>query len=307
MSYTDQKRIIRSGFTNFIRNGIVSIASILVVTITLSVISFLIFVQAVLHTSLAQIEDKVDVTMYFTTLAPEQKILDLKSAVEKLPEVASATYTSAPDALKAFRDRHADDYLTLQALDELPDNPLGATLNIKAKETAQYESIVKVLEGDNSLAKDNANIIDKIDYHKNKLVIDRLSAIINGARTLGYLLTLVLIIISIIITFNTIRLTIYYAREEINIMRLVGAENKYIRGPFVVEGVLYGVIATFITIGLYFPITLWLGKHMTDFLGMDVFSYYLSNFFQIFFIILVSGVVLGSFSSFLAIRKYLRS
>ncbi len=306
MSWLDTKRIIKSGFTNFTRNGIVSVASVLVVTITLSVIAGLIFTQAILHNSLNQIQDKVDVTIYFNTDAPEDKIQTLKSSIEKLAEVEKVDYISAAQALEDFRTRHQNDYLTLQALDELNDNPLGASINIKAKDTAQYESIVKLLEGDNALAKDNATIIDKINYHQNKVVIDRLTGIINGAKTLGIIITIILILISIIITFNTIRLTIHYAREEIGIMRLVGAENKYIRGPFMVEGMIYGLIATLITLALYFPVTIWLGKHMSDFFGMNAFSYYMSNFFQIFFIILFSGVILGGISSFLAVRRYLR-
>lgn len=305
MSITDTKRIIKSGFTNFSRNGIVSIASVLVVTITLCVISSLLFLQAILHFSLSQIQDKVDVTVYLNVGTAEDKIMTLKSSIEQLPEVASVSYTSSDQAIKDFRERHQDDYLTIQALDELSDNPLGASLNIKAKDPAQYESVVKNLEGDTALARDNASIIDKINYHQNKIVIDRLSAIINGARTLGLLITLIMMIVSIIITFNTIRLTIYFAREEIGIMRLVGAENKYIRGPFMVEGIIYGVIATLITLIIFFPVTIWLGNNMSDFLGMNVFAYYTSNFIQITLIILASGIVLGSLSSFLAVRRYL--
>lgn len=305
ISKLDFKRIVRSGFINFRRNGIISLASVLVVTVTLSVISFLIFLQAVLHFSLSEIRDKVDVTIYFSTNASQEKIDSVKSSIEKLPEVASVSFTSRDQALQNFKDRHSNDYLTLQALSELDENPLGASLNIKAKDTSQYETIANFLEGETGLAKENSTIIDKINYHQNKLVIDRLTSIINGAETLGFGVTLILILISIIITFNTIRLTIYIAREEIGVMRLVGAENKYIRGPFIIEGMIYGLLATVITLILFLPVTYWLGSHMTTFLGLNLFDYYLSNFFQIFIIIFISGIFLGSLSSILAIRKYL--
>lgn len=305
ISKLDFKRIVRSGFINFRRNGIISLASVLVVTVTLSVISFLIFLQAVLHFSLSEIRDKVDVTIYFSTNASQEKIDSVKSSIEKLPEVASVSFTSREQALQNFKDRHSNDYLTLQALSELDENPLGAALNIKAKDTSQYESIANFLEGETGLAKENSAIIDKINYHQNKLVIDRLTSIINGAETLGFAVTLILILISIIITFNTIRLTIYIAREEIGVMRLVGAENKYIRGPFIIEGMIYGLLATVITLILLLPVTYWLGSNMTTFLGLNLFDYYLSNFFQIFIIIFISGIFLGSLSSILAIRKYL--
>ena len=299
------KRIIKGGFLNFKRNGIVSWAAVLVVTITLSVITFIILSQAVLHFSLNQIKDKVDVTIYFTVNAPEDKIILLKSSLEKLPEVAVVSYTSAEEALKLFRDRHSSDYPTIQALDEIGTNPLGAYLNIKAKEVSQYENIANFMKSDNALVIGSASIIDKVNYHQNKLVIDRLNTIIAGAQKLGFLVTLLLVIISIIITFNTIRLTIFISKEEIGVMRLVGASKMHVRGPFMIEGTIYGITATIITLLIFWPVTAWLGHSMTDFLGIDMYQYFLSSFFQIFVILLLSGIILGIISSFLAVRKYL--
>ncbi len=298
-------RIIKSGFLNFIRNGLVSWASVLITTITLSVITTLILLQAVLNFSLEQIKDKVDVTIYFTVGAPEDKILALKNSIEKLGEVASVTYTTADEALEIFRKRHESDYPTIQALDEISGNPLGAYLNVKAKEVSQYESIANFLKSDNALVLGSQNIIDKINYYQNKSVIERLSAIITGAQKLGFLVTLVLIILSIIITFNTIRLTIYISKEEIGIMRLVGASKTRVRGPFMVEGAIYGAIATVLTLIIFYPVTIWVGKNMTLFLGLNIYEYYVSNIFQIGVILLISGMLLGVISSFIAIRRYL--
>jgi cell division transport system permease protein len=299
------RRIVRNGFLNFKRSGLVSWAAVLVVTITLSVITLIILLQAVLHFSLNQIKDKVDVTIYFTTVADEDKIMSLKSSLEKLPEVAQITYTSREEALDLFRGRHKNDYPTIQALDEIGENPLGAYLNVKAKEVSQYESIANFMKSDNVLAPGETSIVDKVNYHQNKLVINRLNSIISGAQKLGFLITLILVIISIIITFNTIRLTIFISKEESGVMRLVGASKMHVRGPFMVEGVIYGLVATTITMILFLPITAWLGRYMTDFLGIDMYSYYISSFLQILIILLLSGMILGIISSFLAIRKYL--
>ena len=302
---TELKRIIKAGFINFTRGGLVSFAAVLVSTITLSVITSIILLQAVLYFSLNVIKDKVDVTIYFNVDAPEDKIMLLKSSLEKLPEVANISYTSADEALKLFRDRHSNDYPTIAALDEIGNNPLGAYLNVKAKEISQYESIANFMKSDNALVLGSANIIDKVNYHQNKLVIDRLNNIIRSAQKLGFLVTLLLIIISIIITFNTIRLTIFISKEEISVMRLVGASKMRVRGPFMVEGAIYGIIATLITLILFWPITAWLGGNMTNFLGFDLYHYYIANLFQIFAIVLLSGILLGMISSFLAIRRYL--
>jgi len=298
-------RIIKAGFLNFKRSGIVSFAAVLVTTITLSVITTLILLQAVLHFSLDQIKDKVDVTIYFNVGTPEDKILVLKNSLEKLPEVAKVSYTSAEEALKSFRERHANDYPTISALDEINQNPLGGYLNVKAKEISQYESIAKFMKSDNALVLGSASIIDKINYYQNKSVIERLNSIIIGAQRLGSLITLLLVFISIVITFNTIRLTIFISKEEIGVMRLVGASKMRVRGPFMVEGAVYGVIATLFTMVLFFPVTAWVGRNMTTFLGLNVYEYYISNLFRIFIVILLSGVLLGIISSFFAIRKYL--
>ena len=301
----EAKRIVKAGFVNFTRAGLVSFAAVLVVSITLSVITAIILLQAVLYSSLEQIKNKVDVTIYFNEGVAEEKIFALRDSLSKLPEVKDISYTSAEEALRIFRDRHKDDYPTIQALDEIEDNPLGAYLNVKAKEISQYESIANFMRSDNALVQGSANIVDKINYHQNKLVIDRLNSIISGAEKLGFLLTFMLVVISTIVAFNTIRLTIFIAKEEIGVMRLVGASKMRVQGPFMVGGLIYGIISTVATLILFYPITLWFGKNMSVFLGMNIESYYLSNFFEIAGIVLLSGVALGMFSSFIAVRKYL--
>jgi cell division transport system permease protein len=305
MQFLDFKRIFRSGFLNFLRTPFVSLASVMVMTITLMVITSLIFLQAILQFSLTEIQNKVDVTVYFVPGASESVILDLEGKIAVLPEVADTSYISADEALVEFKERHADDYVTLQALSELGENPLGASLRVKAKDPAQYESISRFLE-EGSLSPVESNIIDKINYGQNKLVIDRLISLSDSAKRLGLIVTIILIAISVIITFNTLRLTIYIVRDEIAVMRLVGAENHYIHGPFIVEGIMYGIIATLVTLIIFIPITLWLGNSLESFFGINLFTYYVSNFFQILFINILVGSALGAFSSFLAIRKYLR-
>jgi len=306
LNWTGTKRIFKSGYINFKRNKMISVSSVLVVTITLSFIASLFFLNVILNFSLSQIRDKVDVTIYFSAKATEDRILSFKTDIESMPEVSSVDYISAEQQLQNFRERHTNDYMLIQALDELDDNPLTASLNIKAKDSKQYEGIVKSMENDSSLMKNNSSIIDKINYNENKAVIDRLNIIIDGAQKLGLIITTILIIISILITFNTIRLTIYMAREEIGVMRLVGAQNRYIRGPFIVEGVIYGLLSSVITMLVFLGVTLWLSNNMTSFLGIDMYKNYISNFFNIFGIIFGSGMLLGVVSSYLAVKKYLR-
>ncbi len=297
------KRVIRAGFYGFWRNGFVSLSAVLVMIVTLFVIGSVIFSGAILRSTLDQIKDKVDINVYFITTAPESDILDIKKSIEKLPEVSIVTYVSREEALLNFRKRHENDEYTLQAIDELGDNPLGAAINIKAKDPSQYASVAEFL---NSKSAGSGGIIDKVNYYQNKDAIDRLSRVISSANKLGLILTVFLICISVLITFNTIRLVIYMSKDEISVMRLVGASTGYIRAPFFVEGALYGFVASVITIILFYPITIWLGRTTSEFfVGINIFNYYISNFGEIFLLLVGSGVVIGSVSSFLAVRKYL--
>lgn len=308
-TWVNVKRIVRSGITGVMRNTFVSLSAVLVMIITLMVINFVIFVGAILNASLAELESKVDVNVYFVTDAPEADILSLKAQLEELPEVASVEYVSREEALANFRARHEDDQLMLQALDELDENPLGAILNIRAQETSQYETIAAFLESDSALGEGESSIsiIDRVNFFQNQLAIERLSRIVQAAETLGIVITAVLAVVSVVITFNTIRLVIYTAREEISVMRLVGASYSYIRGPFVVSGILYGVVAAILTMLIFWPLTLWLGPTTESFFGsINVFEYYVSNFGQLLLVLLLSGVILGGVSSFLAVRKYLK-
>jgi len=299
------RRIIRAGLINFKRNGTVSLSAVLVMTIMLSVFVGLIFLQAVLAYSLDQVKNQVDVTIYFNTDAPESQILNLKSAIDKLPGVSSSVYLSADKVLENFKERHKDDYLTLQALEELGSNPLGAEINIKSNELGQYEDIANFLEKETALTKGENSIINKIDYRQNKQIIDRLNEIINKGRYLGLIVSAFLVLISVIVIFNTIKLAIYIAKDEIKIMRLVGASRRYTSGPFIVEGMTYAFLSTILTLIIFYPVSLWLGNNMTSFLGLNIYNYFLANFWQIFLIILAASLVVSVFSSLLAILRYI--
>ena len=176
------KRVLVTGWKNFARGGAVSAATVLIMTVTLAIIASLVFISALLSYTLDTIKEKVDVSVYFVTTASEGEILAVKDQIEKLPQVASVTYTSADEALTAFRARHAADQLTLQALDELGGNPLDASLSVRAKDPAEYESIVNFLEASPALSADGASIVDRINYAQNKEVIDRLTLAIQATR-----------------------------------------------------------------------------------------------------------------------------
>lgn len=301
------KRVLLSGWKNFVRGGAVSAATVLIMTVTLAIIGSLIFLSALLSFTLAAISEKVDVSVYFVTSASETDILAVKGQLEKLPQVANVTYTSADEALAAFRERHASDQLTLQALEQLGSNPLDASLDVRAKDPSQYESIVSFLESSPTLSASGSSIVDRINYAQNKEVIDRLSLAIQATREIGFIVVVLFAIASILIAFATIRLAIYTSKDEIAVMRLVGASGAYVQGPFIITGIITGLTAAALVLILLWPATLYTGAKTAGwFGGFNVASYYADHFAFIFFILLLSGIALGSVASVFAIRKYLK-
>ncbi len=303
---TSIKRIVRSGFIGFWRNAYVSLAAIFVMTIALSVICGLMLVNQLLQVSLTQIREKVDINVYVVTSATEESVFALKGSLEALPDVEQVTYTSREEALAAFRERHKSDELTIQALEELGENPLGASLAIRARETSQYENIAAFLEEQRALENPESPLIDRVNFNQNKSAIDKLTGIINAAERSGFITMIILIASSVLISFNTIRLAIYTTREEISIMRLVGASNMFIRGPFILQGIMYGLVAGVLALLIIYPAALYLGPATESFFGLNIFNYFVSNFGRLFAIIIGSGMALGIVSSFLAIARHLR-
>ncbi|MCD5389929.1 MAG: ABC transporter permease [Candidatus Pacebacteria bacterium] len=303
--HLDLKRIFREGLISFWRNRIVSFSSVLVMTMSLLTLSSLLFLSGVLDFTLAQFQERVDINIYFFPDAPVQEIKDLEEKIKLIPEVRDVVYVSKEEALINFEKRHADDDLIKRSLEELGDNPLGASLNIRAHESTQYESVVKSIESE-PLVK-NAEFVERINYNDNKNIIERLNQFTSIVQNISYAVILFLSIISVLVLISTMRIAIYASRDEIIVKRLVGAEHRYIRGPFAVIGSLYGFIAAIITMISLFPITRWLsGITKTFFGGMDIATYFMNNLLQFAVIIISVGIILGFFSSILAVRKYLR-
>lgn len=304
---TGFRRVVKAGFVGFWRSAYVSLASIFVLTVALFVIGSTMFINQLLTTSMETLQSKVDINVYFVPDAPEEEIERLRNALSALPDVANVEYTSREDALRLYRERNQGDEIAMQALEELNDNPLGANLAVQARETSQYEQVARFLDEQRALEKPQTPVIDEINYARNKESIDTLTSIIEAIEQASFLVMMVLLIAAILITFNTIRLAIYTAREEISIMRLVGAGNMFIRGPFMLQGIMYGFIAGLLTMAILYPIMIWLGPRTEAFFELNLLTYYTTNFGQIFGILVGIGVTLGLISSILAVARYLRT
>jgi cell division transport system permease protein len=301
------KRVCKSGAVYFWRNAFVSLSTILIMMITLFVVSGVLLGGVLLDVSLKEVQQRVDITVYFANSADEREVLTIKDKIEKLPEVKSIKYVSREEALELFKTRHENNELLLQALSELGSNPLSASLTIQAKDPSQYESIASFLSGTGVLTSDKQNIIDKITFFDLKRAIETLNKVTKTIREFGITLVALLAIVTVIIAFNTIRLTIYIAKDEISVMRLVGANNAFVQGPFVVSGIICGLVATMATMLVLVPV-LYYGAPVVKnlFAEFNIFTYFLIHSWQVLAIHLTVSVALGAGGSWLAVRKYLK-
>lgn len=295
-------RIIKYGFQSFWRNGLLSSATVAIMTLTLLLCSGLIIFGNAGNVVLQSLESKIDVSVYFKTNVGENQILAIKKNIEQLDEVASVEYISQEDALATFKERHKDDPVIIQSLEELGYNPLSASLNIRAKNPRNYEGIA------NYLGKEiPSEFIDKINYSQNQIIIDRLNKIISAFQTGGLIAVGVLALVAFLITFNTIRLAIYSNRESIGIMRLVGASGSLIRGPYVVEAFIIALASTILSSILLIPILYSIAPYFNNFIPeFNIIEYFWSHFFYLFGIQFLVGLALAILSSVIAIRKYLK-
>jgi cell division transport system permease protein len=296
------KKTFWEGINNFYRNGWLSFATVSVLAMSLYIISMTAILGVTANMVLRDIQDKINVSVYFNSDVQEESILDIKNKIVGYQEIKSVEYVSKDQALEQFKKMGDNNPSIIQALDEIGNNPLLSSLVIKAKAPDQYDLITKSIGNS-----DFSQSISRIDFEENKIAIERLTSIIKIVEKVGLTLGIVFVFIGILITFNAIRLTMYSHKNEFEIMRLVGASNLYIKMPFVFEGILYGVSSALVVIlALFFTSKFLAPITQGSISGGDIVSFYFGNFFVIFGLLLISGIVLGTFSGVIAIRRYLK-
>ena len=253
-------------------------------------------------------KEKIDISVYFYSTAPENDILNVQKDVKALPEVSDVSYISKDQAWENFKAKYSDNDVISSGVKELDENPLYATMSIKAKNIDDYQKISDYLSQEKY-----STTISKINFDQNKETIDKLSYIIKSIQKWGLVISIIFVFISVFVIFNAIRLTIHNYRHEVKIMRLVGAENWYIQLPFIIEGAIYGVIGSIVSliilVGLIYLSSnmgfLSLVANMKIVNDVTLISYLKENILLIFGIQFASGVFIGLFSSVFALRKYL--
>jgi cell division transport system permease protein len=295
------KRIVKYGWKIFIRDGEIALTNVFILVMVISLISFLFIFREVGQILISYLREKADISVYFKEGVPEEEILKLEEEISKMPEVKEVKYFSKEGAFEEFKKRYKENPILMEALSEIGANPFLASLSIKAKEASQYEAII------NFLNEKNSQFIEKIDYYQRKPLIERIFSIISNFEKGGILLSTILILISVLVTFNTVRLAIINFGEEISVQRLVGASNWFIRGPFIVQGIISGILAAIFSLFLL-AISCWFLSPKIEVLfeGLDVFKIFSEKIAILISIQFLAGIFLGVISSLIAIRRYLK-
>lgn len=302
------RRIVTTGMTNFIRNASLAIAAIAVMVVTLTIVLFSLIANATFTNTIAQITNKIDVSVYLKDTVTLQQKDSFIASLKRLPDVKSVSYLSKAQALQRYIQDNAKNPHLLQAINAT-DNPLPATIKIKPRDLNKIGTIKNFLVTPKNAALQTS---DSPSYNGDrKQAIDTITHATNVLREIGVASVGIFTVICALIIFNTIQMAIFNRRDELTIMRLLGASTSYIRGPFVVESAIYGILSA--VISLLFVNAAFLASsnalQATSLGLLDIgfaADYFASHFFQLLGLQLLVGILIGITSSTIATRRYLK-
>ncbi len=298
---TSLKRVLKKGKSIFKRNGWLTIATVITMFLSILVFTGVLIMNYTSSRFVTNLKDKIDISIYFKPAIEESEILVVQEQLGKVEGVVKTEYISRDKALAAFKQKYGHNDVLLKALNEIGENPLSASLNIKIKDSKDYEKVLAYVE--TAVFKDK---LVNINFTENRDLLSKTTSLINSLQIGSLIITAVLTLVAVIVAFNTIRIAIYSMREEINIMKLVGATNWFVRGPFVLAGCFYGLIAAGLSFICYVPLILTLGRKMDIFLGeISITKYFFSNIFVLLLAQIGFGIVIGIVSAVFAVSKYL--
>lgn len=303
------RRVLRTGLYNLVRNAWLAIAAIAVMVVTLTIVLFSVVANATFNNTIAQITSKINISVYLKDSVTEKQRNELVTQLLGLPNVKNVQYVSKEKALAQYRTDNAGNESLLQAISET-GNPLPASIRIDPIDTEQIQQIKTFLDQPANIALQDPQAGTSYSGDR-KDAVDKISHATNVLRRVGVVAVLVFAVISMLIIFNTIQMAIFNRRDELTIMRLLGATTWYIRGPFVVESIVYGILAALISILLIKSVFVTAASALqASSLGLLDISYASTYFSQHFWLLgglqMAVGVTIGAVSSVIATRRYLK-
>lgn len=301
-------RVFKAAWQNFWRNIWLSLATLFIMVLTLLMMLLLYFANVFGAEVLRSIEKKVDLSITFQENAADGEIAELAREIESREDVESVRVITSEEALENFRSRHENDPFIEESLRELEENPLPASMFVVASEPRFYQNIARHLETERY-----GSLVEQVNYENTRPVIERLISIISTFKQIGAGATAAFALLAMLVMFNTVRLAIYSFREEIDIMRLVGASNWFIRGPFVIESIIIALIAVALSTLAIYPMLGTVGDQLERFFfdqsggAFNLYDYAVSNWATVIGLQIALAVGLAVVSSWIGIRRYLRS
>lgn len=289
---------------SFWRNIWLSLVTVFIIFLAFLSVNTLVIIHAVSDNVILAVKERIDISIYFKNNIKESAVVEVKNQLETLPEVKQVIYRSPQENLDLFTERHKNDANIQETLKELDGNPLGATLIIKAKQLADYPTVLKAIDNP-----EYNELIEEKNYDDHQLVISRINSITDNVRQAAIITSLVFIIIAVLIVFNTVRIAIFTHQNEIAIMKLVGASNWFVRAPFVIESIIYGAFGCLLAIMVIYPTLGFIQPKLSAFFdgsSFDLIGYFNTNFINIFGGQLLAIIILNTISSAIAINKYLK-
>lgn len=294
-------RVFKFAAKNFWRNIWLSLATVSVIVLTLISVSFIAFVNVLASQAVAAVKERVDISVYFKPEVTPQEVRIIQTKLQTFPEIQDVRYVSREDSVKMLQDTYKNDVMIIESLKELGANPLGDTIIVKARDLADYPVILDALE-----KSQYRGLIEDKNYEDSQVYISKIYNVTDKVKKAGWVMSAVFAGIAILIVFNTIRIAIYTHSEEINIMKLVGAGNWFIRGPFLVEAALYAITGTALTMILLFPVLHVVDPYVMSFFegSFSIFSYYAQSVLAFSAYHLLGIALLTMIASFLAVGRY---
>ncbi|MGH7141891.1 MAG: cell division protein FtsX [Candidatus Saccharimonadales bacterium] len=302
-------RIVRTGLTNFLRNISLAVAAVAVMVITLTIVLFSVVASATMDHTIAQIADKINISIYLDDSVTSQQSSDLMNELRGLSEVKSVSYISKDQALAEYKAENSNNKALLTAINET-GNPLPASIEVDPIDPSNVNQIQKVLNEASTIKLEDPQAGTSYQGDR-KAAINQIANATSILKRVGVVAVIIFAFVSMLIIFNTIQMAIFNRRDEIQIMRLLGASTWYIRGPFVVESIIYGVVSALISvvlIDLLFVIaSSALQASSFGLLNISYASNYFYGHFPVLLTLqLVLGIVIGAASSIIATRRYLK-
>lgn len=296
-------RVVKFAFQDLWRNIGLSFMTVFILVLMLLSVNTLWSLEVLTSQAVEAVKKQIDVSIYFVPQSTDANVTEIRNYVQMFPEVTEVSVQSKEDVLAAFREKHKLQKEALDALDELGANPFGPTMVIKTKEPQDYKKIIEALD-----VPEYETIIEAKSFDNHEDAITRLQNITNRIERIGFGLTILFALISFLIIFNTIRVAIVTQRVEISIKRLVGASNWFIRGPYLVESVVFTVVSIGCTIGLVYAALRWIDPYLAVVLpnGFSLTNYFHSNMLMLFGVQALAVLLLTGLSSALAMRRQLK-